>query len=71
MLASRPALMQAASRKQCTTVCMATTPRHKATRHHRKSRPIKYNASDKRHGPPTYPAMPAPPPEVVVVSKKE
>jgi hypothetical protein len=70
MLASRPAVMQAASRKQCTTVCMASTPRHKATKHHRRSRPIKYNPSDKKHGPAQYAALPAPPPEVVVVKKQ-
>ena len=63
--------MQAASRKQCTTVCMATTPRHKATQHHKRSRPIKYNLSDKRHSPAQYAELPPPPPEVVVVSAKK
>lgn len=71
MLAATPTAMQAAARKQCATVCMATRPRHKATMHHRRTRPIKYNPSDRRHTPAQYAEMPPPPPEVVVVSEKK
>ncbi|KAG2436103.1 hypothetical protein HYH02_011613 [Chlamydomonas schloesseri] len=51
--------------------CQATQPRHKGAKHHARSRPIKYNASDKRHGPAKYEPLPTPPPALIVVSKGE
>ncbi|GMH35099.1 hypothetical protein BSKO_02967 [Bryopsis sp. KO-2023] len=42
---------------------------HKATKHHRKTRPKKSNPYDKNKKPAEYPPLPAPPPQVVVLSE--
>ncbi|KAI8466718.1 MAG: plastid-specific ribosomal protein 6 [Monoraphidium minutum] len=61
------ALSQTAAQRS--VACEATRPRQKATARHTRARPIKYNASDRRHKPAVYKELPPPPPEVVVLSK--